>query len=305
MLKVRGEARTGFGFALYTNGQLVHTDSGRLGKAEVYDAEAEGARAALRQAIQHATSLGTTPDIYICLDNVSVIRCLNGTPPNSSRSTFMDFRRLQESYNGIVTPRWAPGHMGIEGNEKADELAKLGASGDEAIAHPPTEAYLRRQVKDINEQAFRRWWQEAAHGRYKGFHLKASLKPTPELRELTRKELHWLLAARSGHGDFAEYHIRFKHHDAELNCKCGKHKSPAHPLTCPKVKKPPMPSTRSDITRLLGADWRKYTKRLRMSEYHDTAGRREPAPSLGYNAAFRNPSPARGRDAAGVTEHPA
>ena len=29
------------------------------------------------------------------------------------------------------------------------------------------------------------------------------------------------LAARTGHGDFADYHERFNHEDASLHCRCG------------------------------------------------------------------------------------
>ncbi|CAD6963134.1 unnamed protein product, partial [Tilletia laevis] len=38
---------------------------------------------------------------------------------------------------------------------------------------------------------------------------------------------------RTGHGDFAEYHDRFRHLDAERWSLCGKLRSPFHPLTCP------------------------------------------------------------------------
>lgn len=38
----------------------------------------------------------------------------------------------------------------------------------------------------------------------------------------------WLLAARSGHGDFAQYHERFGHEDEKLKCPCGGRKTPHH-----------------------------------------------------------------------------
>ena len=44
-----------------------------------------------------------------------------------------------------------------------------------------------------------------------------------------------LVAARTGHGDFAGYHERFKHEDALMACSCGAPKAPAHFIHCPKA----------------------------------------------------------------------
>lgn len=64
--------------------------------------------------------------------------------------------------------------------------------------------------------------------RYSPLDPTASLKPTKELRNLKGYKLHHLLAAHTGHGDFAEYHKRFKHTDALLTDSCGKRKSPLY-----------------------------------------------------------------------------
>lgn len=53
----------------------------------------------------------------------------------------------------------------------------------------------------------------------------------PEL-ELPRWLLHRLIAARTGHGDFASYHRRFRHEDAILECVCGQETSPTHFVRC-------------------------------------------------------------------------
>ena len=53
----------------------------------------------------------------------------------------------------------------------------------------------------------------------------------PEL-SLSRNLLHLLLAARSGHGDYAAYHLRFNHEDANLYCVCGQEKSLTHFIRC-------------------------------------------------------------------------
>ena len=57
----------------------------------------------------------------------------------------------------------------------------------------------------------------------------------PQELTLSRRVLAKLLAIRTMHGDFAWYHRKFKHDDAELLCSCGKDKSPDHLIHCPRM----------------------------------------------------------------------
>ena len=49
--------------------------------------------------------------------------------------------------------------------------------------------------------------------------------------------LHRLLAIRTQHGDFRWYHEKFQHEDANLDCTCGKPKSPSHIVSCRKTRR--------------------------------------------------------------------
>jgi len=44
-----------------------------------------------------------------------------------------------------------------------------------------------------------------------------------------------LLAARSHHGDFEQYHTTFQHEGADQKCRCGARKTPVHPFTCHRL----------------------------------------------------------------------
>ena len=60
-------------------------------------------------------------------------------------------------------------------------------------------------------------------------HLRSP--PPPSLRpllDLPRAALSLVLANITGHGDFAQYHERFGHDDAEAQCQCGRDKAPGH-----------------------------------------------------------------------------
>lgn len=75
------------------------------------------------------------------------------------------------------------------------------------------------------------WWMNNIPKTYKNLEIKDAPKFPKELL-LNRKSLGRLLAARTGHGDFARYHTRFSHTDARMDCRCGSAKTPIHFLFC-------------------------------------------------------------------------
>ena len=57
----------------------------------------------------------------------------------------------------------------------------------------------------------------------------------PEM-SLNREVLGWLIAARTGHGHFADYHERFGHEEVDVHCRCGQKRSRLHPFSCPHAR---------------------------------------------------------------------
>ncbi|RYP42590.1 hypothetical protein DL767_000114 [Monosporascus sp. MG133] len=222
----------GWGYAAYRNKRKIAQDKGRLGIAEVFDAEVEGARHGLRATMRiHAAAR-----IHVCVDNTSVISGLTGNIPISSQDAFIEFQDRMTL--AAVDVKWVPGHEGIEGNEEADRLAKEGVKMPTTEPNKATYAGARRLLERMKKQDFQDWWREAlsSHKRYQQLELDiATLKCPPEL-DLTRKILHRLLAAHSGHGDFDRYHRRMNHTD-HTPCSCGRYKTPNHLVFCRRTRR--------------------------------------------------------------------
>ena len=132
------------------------------------------------------------------------------------------------------TVRWVPGHSNIGGNEEADTAAHAGL-----LTLPPrqtqpnhtTLAYQRRIMHQLRQGLVDDWWSTACPTRYQDLDLEMRRKKPPELT-ISRNLHHHLLAVRSGHGDYATYHRRFNHEDANPYCVCGQETSPTHFIRC-------------------------------------------------------------------------
>ena len=249
----------GYGFAVFRNNKLIDSGKGQLGKREVFDAEITGALHGLRSAL---SQLRPNEKITVCIDNTSVIDCIATTAALSSQREFRTLQKTGDLDPGLIAVRWCPGHTGIYGNELADRLAKEGAKLP-AAALLPSVSYCKRRVNGLLAIAYQAWWQTVDRPSYQGLQLKAELKKLPELT-LQRRQLGYLLAARSHHGDFADYHERFNHETAEIHCPCGQRKSPTHLFYCRKVPRslrPRLaPEPETAIRTLLSSSFRTFTK---------------------------------------------
>ncbi|KAI1004416.1 hypothetical protein K3495_g3796 [Podosphaera aphanis] len=140
--------------------------------------------------------------------------------------------RLPHISEGEIIVRWVPSHAGIEGNELADAGVKKGAATPfQNNQSKLSVAALALRKSSQMCQAREKWWENNAPQSY----VRLGINTAPYFREellLSRKALGQVIAARSGHGDFASYHTRFNHRDANMHCLCGSPKSPKHFLFC-------------------------------------------------------------------------
>ena len=218
-----------------------------LPQHEVFDAEAVAATEGLKDAFK-STQAPYTQNLYILLDNQEAARQLQGYPRGSSQSVIQAFQKAADTWPsrptrcraippGQVLVHWIPGHAGTAGNEQADAQAKKGAGFSISLTnpHPARLAWAQRTLKESFWQRFETYWTENAPQQYKDLSIRLDRRPH-EL-SLPRATLGRLLAARSGHGDFAQYHERFGHEDTMIECSCGLPKTPLHFYYCQKGHK--------------------------------------------------------------------
>jgi ribonuclease HI len=218
----------GAAYCIYRGSQLLEQGQVPLGKtAEVYDAEIAGALAGLQAALRTCMARFAT-NVTICLDNQeAALRLHTGIPTSTSPSEIIEFQACRQAWFirerarnaacGAVDIRWCPAHVGIAGNELADQLAK------DACLVPTTRtqasiACAQRLSKLRYKRSAAEYWSEKCPTQYKRLDLSFSTSRIPMELTFPRPILGYLLAARSGHGDFRAYHERFNHEDATICC---------------------------------------------------------------------------------------
>lgn len=238
----------GYGYAIYFGPILITQGRGPAGPhTEVHDAELMGAVEGLRAALDLPCTRYST-GINILLDNVAAASLLaDGRPAPHRRELTDTFHQLQRQWQEIpsllslpsrpVNIRWIPGHSGIAGNELADKLAKRGAELDGSDI-PPSPAFLRRKAKQqLRADSYTAYTKHMPKA-CQELNIRPHTKST-RAREhnLPRWVLGRLIAARTGHGDFAAYHERFHHSDYLATCSCRKPKTTIHFFFCPHTRK--------------------------------------------------------------------
>lgn len=228
-----GNALSAWGTAIYCKGLLMATNSGPLAGGEICDAELVALQEALDLARQAAPP--GTNEIALISDSRNSLDIALGKPAKSSSSRAAQLRQAILTCGYKVSLNWVPAHAGITGNEMADQLAK-GALPTSALGHYFSQAAIYRKFREDWKLHRECWWEGTMPRAYRGLGLPMG-GGRPE-HSLHRTLFGHLFAERSGHGDFAQYHRRFGHTDADLHCECGREKAPRHFGIC-RLNQPP------------------------------------------------------------------
>ncbi|XP_015173372.1 PREDICTED: uncharacterized protein LOC107064813 [Polistes dominula] len=145
--------------------------------------------------------------IYICSDSHTALRLVHSTVVKSVLvKDCVDFLTRLGSVNRVRL-LWVPGHSGVQGNERAHELARLGASrhdlGNQCHISV-SEGLMRRRSKKWATDRFKDLWVQGPGMRHtKAMFSGPSEKLGTELINLDRAQLRLVVGLVTGH-----WHLR-------------------------------------------------------------------------------------------------
>jgi len=191
---------------------------------EAIDAEC----AALPRALESARRRNTTPErVTIFTDAQAAIRRMASDEPGPGQKYALGARKhiaalRRARPNIVIEVRWCPAHEGVEGNEKADEWAKLAAEEPDARGVEGLEwfAYsdrpearsmpLPRSLANIKREIAEKKWAEArqwAGGRTsrKKYKMPESQRPDGTVAGSTKRLASRFYQLKTGHCRTGQY----------------------------------------------------------------------------------------------------
>ena len=127
----------------------------------------------------------------------------------SSRTVWQTHDKLNQLANQArrCTLVWIKAHVGHEGNEEADSLARHATTIIESTLNPPvSHTVIKSMIKEISDTCWQERWRELKTCRQtKQFWNKLSVKQSKKALALNRKDLSRLIQCTTGHNNLM-YH---------------------------------------------------------------------------------------------------
>lgn len=215
----KSEEGVGAGIAVYSSHEAVRTRMFRL-HSRCSNNQAE--QLAILKALEELASMQHTPlkTAAIHTDSRVALDLLRNNPRHSSLTEDSKFILDHLQQNGwTIHFTWVKAHVGNEGNELADNLAKLAANSPEmelAYNLIPNST-IKREQREISLQTWENEWKNSSNGS-----VTKEYFPTVKSRLRTKLPLsHNFTAMTTGHGRLGAYFHRF-HISQDPTCVCKK-----------------------------------------------------------------------------------
>jgi ribonuclease HI len=196
-------SRTGSGYCIIHRKVVIAAETISLGKyPTVFQAEIMAINAAAIKLLEYA-HLGK---IAIYCDSQAALLALNSSKVTAGTvlSTIMNLDALAQKQ--VVTLSWVKAHIGTQGNEMADKLAKAGANKEPAEREPVIPVPVAQIKRDIREAVERKWtarWTLKQEARQtKLFWPKADRNRTKAMLKLSRDDFGLMVQLYTGHNFF-------------------------------------------------------------------------------------------------------
>jgi len=213
-----------------TTSAAAHHYLGKADNTNVYAAELTGIHLAVKMA---GKSSEQYDKCYIYVDNQSSIQAIDKPKQQSGqyiiRNILQSLEELQNQRPNLeFRIEWVPGHMNIDGNEKADEEAKKAAleklSEEQAPLYPKLKSAQTTKINDDINMAAKKAWN---NGKTNARQLRKLTRPrrvkagVQLYGSLPRKQLTNLIRLRTGHCRLNSY-LNQRNIIEDPTCDCGR-----------------------------------------------------------------------------------
>ncbi|XP_023212960.1 uncharacterized protein LOC111615757 [Centruroides sculpturatus] len=217
----------GAAYCVFSDGVEVYSRTVRLNEeASVFQAELVALEGASQWILLHP---GPEP-VTVYSDSQSSLQALSDGYHRDPLVHEIRGRVLRARHERHVALRWVRGHTGVLGNERADQLAKAGASGPFVTRMvDPSTTYLKGTLLQRSMISWRERWTLSTVGR-----STYAFVPIVGLTPISCCSLSTQIL--TGHGRFPHFKSKFGQGDG--SCPCGSPRSDArhYVLDCPLTR---------------------------------------------------------------------
>ena len=164
-------------------------------------------------------------NIALITDSLSCLQTLRN-PVTKTKTKLECIANLNQlAHNNNVTLMWVPSHCGVDGNERADLLANIGAALETMGPMPGpfiAECVIKRESKELAKSTFADCWSLSKKGAAtKNIIRQIKGKISEPILHLKRPSISKVINTITGHGPFRSHLHKLKLTDEPSCPKCG------------------------------------------------------------------------------------
>lgn len=229
---------TGSGFGIYSTNPQINISSSLGKNTTITQAET----CAIIETCNILNSNGThNKTINICSDSQASLKSINGHCFTSKLMIDCIDSLKSLSNSNRVNLLWVPAHSNVEGNEKADNLARIGSKTPVNGPEPTigiTYSTQRSLIRDFYVTQHQKLWKSLTNCKHSRTIIDGpNIRNTKFLLNKSRHDLRLIIGAITGHCKLNKHLHRMRLKPTATCRRCSEHnETPLHLLTsCPAL----------------------------------------------------------------------